>query len=184
VETAPARSVAAAPAAASPAQASAPAPVQENPARVATATASTVAPPATAPVVTTPDQVSKAGGITWAWPAQGTLASRYVSGDPTHQGIDIAGQLGDPVHAAAAGVVVYSGNGLIGYGELVIIKHNQTWLSAYGHNSQRLVQEGQHIRIGQVIADMGSSSAGSNALHFEIRKNGKPVDPLDYLPRR
>jgi lipoprotein NlpD len=79
---------------------------------------------------------------------------------------------------------VYSGNGLIGYGELIIIKHNDTYLSAYGHNSRRLVKEGQHVEAGQEIALMGASGAPRVELHFEIRKDGKPVDPLDYLPQR
>jgi lipoprotein NlpD len=88
------------------------------------------------------------------------------------------------VRAAAAGTVVYSGNGLIGYGELVIVKHSPAWLSAYGHNRKRLVKEGDKVAAGQVIAEMGSSSASRDSLHFEIRRNGKPVDPLGLLPRR
>ncbi|TAM96913.1 MAG: peptidase M23, partial [Rhodanobacteraceae bacterium] len=99
-------------------------------------------------------------------------------------GLDISGNLGDPVRAAAAGTVVYSGNGLIGYGELVIIKHNDTFLSAYGHNSKRLVKEGDRVGAGQEIALMGASGAPSVELHFEIRKDGKPVDPLSYLPAK
>ena len=88
------------------------------------------------------------------------------------------------MRAAAAGTVVYSGNGLIGYGELVIVKHSPAWLSAYGHNRKRLVKEGDKVAAGQVIAEMGSSSASRDSLHFEIRRNGKPVDPLGLLPRR
>ncbi len=108
----------------------------------------------------------------------------FASGDQTRQGIDIAGNGGDPVRAAAGGTVVYSGNGLLGYGELVIVKHDSTFLSAYGHNRKRLVKEGQHVAAGEAIAEMGASSASRNALHFEIRRNGKPVNPLDYLPGR
>jgi len=120
----------------------------------------------------------------WQWPAEGTLASRFVAGEPTQQGIDITGQAGQPVRAAADGVVVYSGSGLVGYGELVIVKHNDAWLSAYGHNRARLVNEGQLVKAGQQIAEMGHSGAARDMLHFEIRFNGKPVDPLAYLPKR
>ncbi len=99
-------------------------------------------------------------------------------------GIDIAGKEGDPVVAAADGVVVYSGNGLVGYGELVIIKHNDSLLSAYGHNRKRLVTEGQQVKAGQEIAEMGSSGSSRDELEFQIRKDGSPVDPLYYLPNR
>jgi len=94
------------------------------------------------------------------------------------------GNAGAPVRAAADGVVVYSGSGLVGYGELVIVKHNEQWLSAYGHNRARLVNEGQVVKAGQQIAEMGHSGAARDMLHFEIRYNGKPVDPLSYLPKR
>jgi lipoprotein NlpD len=123
-------------------------------------------------------------GLAWRWPARGELTGRYVSGDPTRQGIDIAGSAGQPVLAAADGVVVYSGSGLVGYGELVIVKHNEAWLSAYGHNRARLVNEGQLVKAGQQIAEMGRTGAARDMLHFEIRYNGKPVDPLQYLPRQ
>ncbi len=112
------------------------------------------------------------------------MIGRYVSGDPTKQGIDIAGSGGQPVRAAADGVVVYSGSGLVGYGELIIVKHNEQWLSAYGHNRSRLVNEGQIVKSGQQIAEMGRSGAARDMLHFEIRYNGKPLDPLSYLPQR
>jgi lipoprotein NlpD len=124
-------------------------------------------------------------GITWQWPADGAVISGFQDGSGgSGAGLDIAGNAGDPVRAAADGVVVYSGNGLIGYGELIIIKHSDTYLSAYGHNRKRLVKEGEHVRAGQLIAEMGSSGAPREELHFEIRKNGKPVDPADYLPGR
>jgi lipoprotein NlpD len=124
-------------------------------------------------------------GITWLWPADGAVISGFQDGTGgSGAGLDIAGNAGDPVRAAADGVVVYSGNGLIGYGELIIIKHSDTYLSAYGHNRKRLVREGEHVRAGQLIAEMGSSGAPREELHFEIRKNGKPVDPTDYLPGR
>lgn len=122
--------------------------------------------------------------MSWQWPAQGQRISGFVAGDQTRQGVDIAGKSGDPVRAAADGEVVYSGNGLIGYGELVIIKHSPSLLSAYGHNRRRLVQEGDRVKGGQQIAEMGSSSASRDMLHFEIRRDGKPVDPLAFLPKR
>jgi len=125
-----------------------------------------------------------ANGLAWRWPGKGSLVGTFVAGDPTRQGIDIAGNAGDPVLAAADGEVVYSGNGLLGYGELIIVKHNSNFLSAYGHNRKRLVQEGEKVRGGQQIAEMGSSATSRDELHFEIRKNGKPVNPLDYLPAR
>ena len=125
-----------------------------------------------------------ASNIAWRWPAEGQLVGRYVSGDPTKQGIDIAGTGGAPVRAAGDGVVVYSGSGLVGYGELVIVKHDDEWLSAYGHNRSRLVNEGQLVKAGQQIAEMGRTGAARDMLHFEIRYNGKPVDPLGYLPAR
>lgn len=124
------------------------------------------------------------GDIAWRWPADGPLIGTYNAGDPTKQGVDIAGAAGAPVRAAADGTVVYSGNGLIGYGELIIVKHNPSFLSAYGHNRKRLVQEGDRVKAGQTIAEMGSSGASRDELHFEIRKNGKPSNPLDYLPHR
>lgn len=125
-----------------------------------------------------------AGGVTWRWPGNGKVVGTYVSGDQTRQGIDIAGKAGDSVQAAADGEVVYSGNGLLGYGELIIVKHNASFLSAYGYNRKRLVQEGDKIHAGQQIAEMGLSAGAREELHFEIRKNGKPVNPLDYLPVR
>lgn len=134
-------------------------------------------------VATQPVVVPSASPFAWSWPADGTIASRYVAGEPTSQGIDIAGQAGQPIRAAADGVVVYSGSGLVGYGELIIVKHNDAWLSAYGHNRARLVNEGQLVKAGQQIAEMGHSGAERDMLHFEIRFNGKPVDPLGYLPR-
>jgi lipoprotein NlpD len=122
--------------------------------------------------------------IAWRWPADGQVVTRFVAGEPTKQGIDIAGNAGQPVRAAGDGVVVYSGAGLVGYGELVIIKHDEQWLSAYGHNRTRLVNEGARVSAGQQIAEMGRSGAARDMLHFEIRYHGKPVDPLQYLPRR
>ncbi len=144
------------------------------------------APAPSAPAPSTPAAAATAtvGEVSWRWPAGGVLVGSFAAGDPTRQGIDLAGKAGDPVRAAAAGSVVYSGNGLVGYGELIIIKHNASFLSAYGHNRKRMVREGEQVQAGQVIAEMGSSSASRDSLHFEIRRNGKPVNPLDYLPRR
>lgn len=149
-------------------------------------------PPASAPtaVDATPRAVVDAhapirerDGLRWRWPVNGTVVGRFVEGDPTQQGVDIGGTLGQPVLAAADGDVVYSGNGLIGYGELVIVQHSPGYLSAYGHNQKRLVVEGQKVKAGQPIAEMGRRG-GIDMLHFEIRRNGKPVDPLGYLPNR
>ncbi|MCC7250132.1 MAG: peptidoglycan DD-metalloendopeptidase family protein [Lysobacter sp.] len=138
---------------------------------------------------TTPDAVRPPPSVpqatfAWRWPADGALVGRFALGDPTKQGIDIGGQSGAPVRAAADGVVVYSGAGLVGYGELVIVKHNDQWLSAYGHNRARLVNEGQRVKAGEQIAEMGRSGASRDMLHFEIRYNGKPQDPLQALPKR
>ncbi|MBH1663571.1 peptidoglycan DD-metalloendopeptidase family protein [Stenotrophomonas maltophilia] len=122
--------------------------------------------------------------IAWRWPADGAIVGRYVAGDATKQGVDIAGTSGQAVKATANGVVVYSGAGLVGYGELIIIKHSDQWLSAYGHNRKRLVNEGQSVKAGEQIAEMGRTGANRDMLHFEIRYNGKPVDPQQYLPAR
>jgi lipoprotein NlpD len=162
--------------------------VQEPPARPA-APAEAVPKPsapeaAPAPRIIDDSVVTSANGVTWRWPGKGSLIGTFVAGDQTRQGIDVAGKAGDPVLAAADGEVVYSGNGLLGYGELIIVKHNTNFLSAYGHNRKRLVQEGDRVRGGQQIAEMGSSASSRDELHFEIRKNGKPVNPLDYLPAR
>ncbi|CAN5259301.1 peptidoglycan DD-metalloendopeptidase family protein [soil metagenome] len=119
----------------------------------------------------------------WNWPAQGKVIRGY---SPTggYKGIDIAGTRGSAVLATADGKVVYSGRGLRGYGELVIIKHNEEYLSAYAHNSALLVKEGDSVRAGQEIAKMGNTDANQVMLHFEIRRAGKPVNPMDYLARK
>ena len=137
------------------------------------------------PVVSaTPASPASSGAPIWRWPTSGDVVGGFVAGDPTRQGINIAGSAGQVVHAAASGVVVYSGAGLIGYGELVIVKHNDEFLSAYGHNRKRLVAEGEQVQAGQPIAEMGRSGAARDMLHFEIRRKGKPVDPVAHLPRR
>nr|WP_233511714.1 peptidoglycan DD-metalloendopeptidase family protein [Luteimonas weifangensis] len=136
------------------------------------------------PATPAPAAAPPSSPFVWRWPVQGTLLARYVAGETTRQGIDIGAVAGTPVHAAADGVVVYSGSGLVGYGELIIVKHDEQWLSAYGHNRARLVNEGQLVKAGQQIAELGHSGAARDMLHFEIRYNGKPVDPLVYLPQR
>ncbi|MCC7091068.1 MAG: peptidoglycan DD-metalloendopeptidase family protein [Nitrosomonas sp.] len=115
----------------------------------------------------------------WIWPTAGTVMSSFSKNS---KGVKISGQAGQPVVASAAGEVVYSGHGLRGYGNLIIIKHNNTFLSAYAHNSKLLVKEGEAVSKGQKIAEMGNTDADTIQLHFEIRKHGKPVDPMEYLP--
>ena len=121
------------------------------------------------------------GNIDWAWPAAGKVISGF-SETANLKGIDIAGKSGQPVLASGPGKVVYAGNGLRGYGKLIIIKHNNTFLSAYAHNREILVKEGQQVARGQKIAEMGDSDADQVKLHFEIRRLGKPVDPAKFLP--
>lgn len=120
----------------------------------------------------------------WQWPATGPVLRRFDADSTGKKGISIGGTHGTPVRAAAGGTVVYAGSGLVGYGRLIIVKHNDTYLSAYGHNKELRVNEGDAVRAGQVIAEMGSSGTNRIQLHFEIRRQGKPVDPLRYLPRR
>ena len=121
--------------------------------------------------------------LDWIWPAEGTLLERYSANGPS-KGIDIAGRKGQPILAAAPGQVVYQGGGLRGYGQLIIIKHNADFLSAYAHCDRIYVKEGNVIKRGQKIADMGSSGADRAKLHFEVRYRGAPVDPQDYLPKK
>lgn len=118
----------------------------------------------------------------WLWPAGGAVLAGYD--EATNKGVDIGGNPGDPVIASAAGQVVYSGSGLRGYGKLVIIKHNDDYLTAYAHNQALLVKEGEAISKGQRIAELGSTDADRPKLHFEIRRQGRPVDPMQYLPPR
>ena len=120
----------------------------------------------------------------WQWPVGGRVLRGFVPNEPARKGLDIAGREGEPVKAAASGTVVYSGNWLIGYGELIIIKHSERLLSAYGHNRKRLVAEGDRIRAGQEIAELGRNDRNEPVLHFEIRVQGRPVNPLEYLPAR
>ena len=121
-------------------------------------------------------------GSDWIWPASGKIVGTFSEGGA--KGIDIAGKAGDPVLAASSGKVVYSGTGLRGYGKLVIVKHSSTFLTAYAHNQSLLVKEGQQVVKGQKIAEMGNTDAEQVKLHFEVRQQGKPVDPLKHLPPR
>ena len=117
----------------------------------------------------------------WYWPAKGKVVTPFSRSGG--KGIDIAGKLGQSIVAASNGQVVYSGSGLIGYGQLIIVKHNKRYLSAYAHNNKILVKEGDTVRGGQRIAEMGRSGSNRAMLHFEIRKDGKPIDPIRYLPK-
>ncbi|OYW30923.1 MAG: hypothetical protein B7Z51_05920 [Methyloversatilis sp. 12-65-5] len=160
---------------------------------VAAAAAITPAPPAAtagaagtgAPaIVTPPDAVRTEDGVEWSWPSSGRIIGRF--GEGSNKGVDVAGRTGDPVLAAAGGRVVYAGEAMRGYGKLVIVKHDNTFLSAYAHNSKILVQERDTVKRGQRIAELGDSDTetGKPRLHFEIRRQGKPVDPMKYLPPR
>ncbi|MDR7149319.1 lipoprotein NlpD [Hydrogenophaga palleronii] len=144
----------------------------------ATPSATTPATPAV------PPNTDSAGAdeLNFVWPAQGTVIAGFD--EAKNKGVSIAGRVGDPVIAAADGRVVYAGAGLRGYGNLVILKHNNTYLTAYAHNQALLVREDQSVRQGQKIAEMGSSDTDRVKLHFEVRRQGKPVDPLNHLPRR
>jgi lipoprotein NlpD len=123
-------------------------------------------------------------GEGWLWPVTGPLVRSFVATGQAHKGIDIKGKMGEPVRASKAGVVVYSGSGLVGYGNLLILKHSDRYLSAYGHNRRLLVKEGDSVKAGAVIAELGDSGTILPKVHFEVRMDGKPVDPLRLLPRR
>lgn len=134
-------------------------------------------------VVEKPAARPNAGPIRWQWPTNGSVKREFAD-SASKKGLDIGGTIGQPVYAAASGDVVYSGNGLVGYGNLVIIKHDEVFLSAYGNNRRLLVKEGESVKAGQMIAEMGQTGKDGAILHFEIRQEGKPVDPLRHLPRR
>lgn len=166
-----------------------PTPVPTTPAT--TASAPVVPPAAPAPSATptpvplaTPATTPREGDddVNWAWPANGSVVTGFDEG--RSKGLAIAGKAGDPVLASADGRVVYAGSGLRGYGNLVILKHNNTYLTAYAHNQTLLVKEDQAVRRGQKIAEMGSTDAERVQLHFEIRRQGKPIDPAKLLPAR
>jgi len=150
------------------------------------------APPAPGPATRTPAVTQQAkpparvtdAGIEWRWPYEGEVVSPFSLDGKINKGIDIRGKTGDPVRSTADGVVVYAGGGLRGYGKLVIVKHNARFLSAYGHNKTILVKEGDRVKAGQAVAKIGGNTGSEELLHFEIRRNGKPEDPLRYLPPR
>lgn len=148
----------------------------------AAAPAAPAAAPAPASSSAPEPAAASADDIAFVWPAAGAVIAPFDEGK--NKGVSLAGKLGDPVVAAADGRVVYAGAGLRGYGNLIILKHNNTYLTAYAHNQALLVREDQAVKQGQRIAEMGSSDADRVKLHFEVRRNGKPVDPLSYLPKR
>lgn len=161
-----------------------PAPARTTPPAATPAPSAAALPPgatSSRPATPAPTAQVPARVAGWNWPADGPLIARFGS---LNKGIDIAGELGQPVRAAADGAVVYAGRGLIGYGEMLIIKHDETYLSAYAHNSRLLVNEGDRVRAGQTVAEMGSSGTDRVKLHFEIRRRGQPIDPMTYLPKR
>jgi len=123
------------------------------------------------------------GGLRWQWPTEGRVIQGFAASDPGRKGVKIGGRPGQPIVAAESGQVVYSGSGLVGYGPLIIIKHNNSFLSAYGHNRKLLVAQGDQVTKGTRIAEMGLAG-GEPLLHFEIRRDGDPVDPVTLLPRR
>jgi lipoprotein NlpD len=149
-----------------------------------TASARPSSSPSQTPVGTKPAPRATAPSPPWRWPADGPVLWRFGQNRRNPTGIGIGGSAGEPVRAAAEAQVVYSGSGLIGYGQLIILKHNDTYLSAYGHNETLRVQEGERVSAGQVIAQMGRGPGDKPLLHFEIRLNGRPVDPLGFLPEK
>lgn len=166
-----------------PAPSAAPAPTKPVKPGTPQAAAPTTARAASPPPVEKPARVDiddNAPVARWTWPARGRVLGAFGSGGGN--GIQIAGKRGQAVVAAAPGTVVYSGSGLIGYGKLIIVKHNKNFLSAYAHNDKILANEGDRVDLGQQIAQMGSSGTDRVKLHFEIRRDGKPVDPKRYLP--
>ena len=121
--------------------------------------------------------------VKWTWPLKGKLIQVFSNKGSASNGIDLSSSLGKPVKAASSGIIVYAGSGIQGYGKLVVVKHNDTFLSAYAYNSRLLVVEGAMVKAGQVIAEVGKGPQLDPRLHFEIRKDGKPVNPLTYLPK-
>ena len=145
-------------------------------------TAATTAPVTSTPAAPSAPVAKGADDVNFIWPASGSLIAGFD--EARNKGYDISGKAGDPVVAAADGRVVYAGAGLRGYGNLIILKHNNTYLTAYAHNQSLLVKEDQSVKKGQKIAEMGNTDADQVKLHFEVRLQGKPVDPLKYLPTR
>lgn len=151
-------------------------------AKPASAAAATAAPATAAPAAASAAATGSDEDLGWIWPGKGSLLAEFD--ENKNKGLDIGGNAGDAVLAAADGKVVYAGAGLRGYGNLIILKHNTTYLSAYAHNQTLLVKEDQSVKKGQKIAEMGNTDADRVKLHFEVRRQGKPVDPLKYLPPR
>ncbi|WP_313752496.1 murein hydrolase activator NlpD [Mixta calida] len=149
-----------------------------------TTTVATTTAPVTAPPTVSSTTSSSTPVAGWRWPTDGKIIDNFSAAEGGNKGIDIAGSRGQPVIATASGRVVYAGNALRGYGNLIIIKHNDDYLSAYAHNDTMLVREQQEVKAGQKIATMGSTGTSSVRLHFEIRYKGKSVNPLRYLPQR
>jgi len=156
--------------------------VVARPVASSTVAGNSAAQPAPAPAAAAPVAPAASGDIQLAWPASGKVEAKFD--ESRNKGVDIGGKAGDPVLAAADGRVVYAGAGLRGYGNLLIVQHNKTYLTAYAHNQKLLVKEDQAVHRGQKIAEMGSTDADHVKLHFEVRREGKPVDPLRYLPAR
>ena len=155
---------------------------QQKTVALAPPVAATEPKPAEKPAEKSAESAVMGDEVPWIWPANGKIVGTFS--ESGSKGVDIAGKAGDPVIAAGDGKVVYSGTGLRGYGKLVIVKHNNTYLSAYAHNQNILVKEGQAVTKGQKIAEMGNTDADQVKLHFEVRRQGKPVDPLKHLPPR
>lgn len=122
--------------------------------------------------------------LSWHWPTKGRIVEGFSVAEQGNKGIDISGQKGQPIYAASSGKVVYAGSALRGYGKLIILKHNDDYLSAYAHNDELRVKEGDTVKGGAVIANMGSTDAPDVRLHFEIRYKGKSINPMGYLPKR
>ena len=154
-------------------------PVADTRGRPASPAAPAPSPP---PQIDVPDVAD--ARIDWQWPYEGSVVNDFSLTGKVNKGIDILGKPGAKVRSTAAGVVVYAGGGLRGYGKLVIVKHNDRFLSAYGRNATIYVKEGEQVKAGQVLSQLGSANGADELLHFEIRRDGKPQDPLKYLPRR
>uniref|UniRef100_I1XH81 Lipoprotein NlpD n=1 Tax=Methylophaga nitratireducenticrescens TaxID=754476 RepID=I1XH81_METNJ len=140
--------------------------------------------PSTPKPSSSPALTSGSESLIWRWPTEGRVVSTFSESAAGRKGINIIGKPGQPILAAADGKVVYSGNGLPRYGNLLIVKHNDVYLSAYAHNDTLLVKEGDTVKNGQRIATLGRSGTQVEQLHFEIRRNGKPVDPIRFLPKQ
>lgn len=156
----------------------------KTPTQAAASTGKTATPTPARDPKTATNSSAATRSVHWQWPHPGKIVLAFGRGQPANKGLDIAGRQGDAVKAAAQGEVVYAGNGLLGYGNLVIINHDKRYLSAYAHNSRIFVREGDKVKAGEKIAEIGKTGATRLMLHFEIRRDGNPVDPMRYLPKR